>query len=377
MSSKKWGKEDDAKLKELFRRGVRNGGVSTTDLGTKAVKEVNDKYFPNRDYKNFGPLFRKKARAWNLNSTLQGSRKYLLLPLLRLVLTMMLINMCSFSTGRDAAKKSEAKTAKEVNEAEESEEEEDEDFTADTAEETPAPSFEEYHPPSVNELAELIGTMSVNNPSSSGATNLSVQFPFISYQYVEDGRKMVSYDFLVIGASKDQYRPKVTGNGGELHVGMVLPRFFVDPNRLLLANSHVGGFNANTNKSTALEEVGAKVTNGLQENDLLFANPMTVKLPFKCEEDIVEWEIQAFHNEDEVWTLEAGSQQYFFVLSVGLRHVEKIRKNTKKGGFRIIGSPSKAAAAKNNNGGTAKRKGNNGPDQNGQVPMDDDEDDNN
>jgi hypothetical protein len=74
MANKKWGKEDDVKLAELFRRGARNGGVSTTDLGAKAVKAVNQEHFPERDYKNFGPLFRKKARAWNLNETLSGGR---------------------------------------------------------------------------------------------------------------------------------------------------------------------------------------------------------------------------------------------------------------------------------------------------------------
>jgi hypothetical protein len=72
---KKWGKEDDAKLKELFQRGPHKGGVSTNDLSTKALQAINSKYFPERDYKNFGPLFRKKVRAWNLNDTLQGGRK--------------------------------------------------------------------------------------------------------------------------------------------------------------------------------------------------------------------------------------------------------------------------------------------------------------
>ena len=72
---KKWGKEDDAKLAELFRRGPRAGGVSPRDLGNKAVESTRDKYFKEREYKNFAPLFRKKARAWNLNQTLNGARR--------------------------------------------------------------------------------------------------------------------------------------------------------------------------------------------------------------------------------------------------------------------------------------------------------------
>jgi glutamyl-tRNA reductase len=47
---KQWGLEDDAKLKELFRRGPRNGGISTKDLNAKAIKAINEKYFPEREY---------------------------------------------------------------------------------------------------------------------------------------------------------------------------------------------------------------------------------------------------------------------------------------------------------------------------------------
>ena len=71
---KKWGKEDDAKLQELFRKGPHKGGVSTTDLDIKAIKAINQKHFPSREYKNFAPLFRKKARAWNLAETLKGGK---------------------------------------------------------------------------------------------------------------------------------------------------------------------------------------------------------------------------------------------------------------------------------------------------------------
>jgi TATA-binding protein-associated factor Taf7 len=120
------------------------------------------------------------------------------------------MNFLDFVTGREAAQKAQAKTAEEVNNEDDGEEDEedDEDFTEETSEYTPAPTFEHHKGTTVTELAELMGTMSVNNSSSSNATDLSLKFPFISYQYVEDGRKMVSYDFLVIGASKKQFRPE-------------------------------------------------------------------------------------------------------------------------------------------------------------------------
>jgi len=50
-------------------------GVSTADLSAKEIQKVNKEHFKEREYKNFGPLFRKKARAWNMNRTLCGSRR--------------------------------------------------------------------------------------------------------------------------------------------------------------------------------------------------------------------------------------------------------------------------------------------------------------
>jgi hypothetical protein len=41
--AKKWGKEDNKKLQELFWHGTAGGGVSTTDLGAKTVRKVNEK----------------------------------------------------------------------------------------------------------------------------------------------------------------------------------------------------------------------------------------------------------------------------------------------------------------------------------------------
>ena len=57
----KWSKADDKKLAELFRKSPSKGGVSTRDLSAKTVRAVGEKHWPGREYKSFGPLFRKKA----------------------------------------------------------------------------------------------------------------------------------------------------------------------------------------------------------------------------------------------------------------------------------------------------------------------------
>ena len=74
MAAKKWGKAEDLKLADLFKRGLRSKGVSPTDLSTKAIRAVLETHFPDREYRSFAPLFRAKARKWNIDQTLRGER---------------------------------------------------------------------------------------------------------------------------------------------------------------------------------------------------------------------------------------------------------------------------------------------------------------
>ena len=66
-----WSDEDDAKLAQLYRQKK----ISSTDLHKDTIHKVNDKYFPEREFKNFSPLFKTKCAQWNLNSYLTGRRK--------------------------------------------------------------------------------------------------------------------------------------------------------------------------------------------------------------------------------------------------------------------------------------------------------------
>ena len=69
-----WGKNEDLKLHRLFKVRNDRGGVDSRDLTQKSVKAVQEKNFPDRPYKNFAPLFRSKARRWNINHALLGAR---------------------------------------------------------------------------------------------------------------------------------------------------------------------------------------------------------------------------------------------------------------------------------------------------------------
>jgi hypothetical protein len=65
-----------------------------------------------------------------------------------------------------------------------------------------------------------------------------------------------------------------------------------------------------------------------------------VKLPFAVEDKIAGWELQAFQNPDESFGDMLGGKQFFFVLSVDLIGVAKVKKTKKNGGFRVFGSPN-------------------------------------
>ena len=201
-------------------------------------------------------------------------------------------------------------------------------------------SFEDH-------LTEDFGKMSV---ASTTPFSLGVQFPYLLYSYKEDDRDRVTVDFLVVAQAQDAFRPVVPPGGTELHVGMALPKFFIDRTRLLEAKAGDATFTINTNKATSFSAVVEKVEasagitddNRDTESFELLSTPMKVKLPFVCEEEIVEWEMQAFQNNDVDFTDACAGLQYFFILTVTLQSVVK-KKERKAGGFRVIASPTRDA----------------------------------
>jgi hypothetical protein len=69
----RWNPADDAKLLQLFR--IPHNGVDPTKLDIDSVKAVHSKYFSDKKYANFAPLYRGKARQYNVSTTLDGHRK--------------------------------------------------------------------------------------------------------------------------------------------------------------------------------------------------------------------------------------------------------------------------------------------------------------
>lgn len=73
-STGKWGKAQNQLLQSLFEKRLDRGGISPEDTTRKTVEAVRNKYFPGRTYASFAPLFRRKARQFQLNESLNGAR---------------------------------------------------------------------------------------------------------------------------------------------------------------------------------------------------------------------------------------------------------------------------------------------------------------
>lgn len=73
LTMPRWGAADDAKLVALWR--TPHNGIDPTKLDIDSVKQVHQKHFSNYKYANFAPLYRGKARAFNVSVTLDGHRK--------------------------------------------------------------------------------------------------------------------------------------------------------------------------------------------------------------------------------------------------------------------------------------------------------------
>ena len=103
------------------------------------------------------------------------------------------------------------------------------------------------------------------------------------YNYKAKDRKIVTVDFIIIGMNKKCVCPKVSEDGKELHVGFVIPSFFMHNRRLELADMTI---HHNTHKLTAYRdlwhEIIAKHGDGTEEEPLL-GEPQAVQLPFTVE----------------------------------------------------------------------------------------------
>lgn len=321
MPIKRWSKADDAKLAAYFRQGRRNGGINSTDLTKSHIDEVIKEFFPDRKYSSFAPLFRNKARAWNLANSLNGSRREQVIG--------------TPATG---------------NEDEASDNEPDEANATDAADETGeelAKAKEDTTKTEEKDISFLSVGME-NMSVSNNNFNMGFNFPYFMYTYTSQDRKRCSIDFVVLGINQKNLRLTVKKNN-VFELGCMVPRVFLDRERLRSMNQNVPNFSDDTHKSTAFNDASVEVQKavGIEEDDShlpaddqmkIFGEPQKIQLPFPCEEEIVSWTIVLADNPDRAFQRMCESHQFFFLLSVDLVAVEK-RKVRVTGTFQKLGSP--------------------------------------
>lgn len=67
----RWGPDDDTRLLQF----IKNNQIDPSDLSKEGIEKVRAEFYPERPYKGFSTLFRKKIRKWNIEQTLAGRRK--------------------------------------------------------------------------------------------------------------------------------------------------------------------------------------------------------------------------------------------------------------------------------------------------------------
>ena len=146
----------------------------------------------------------------------------------------------------------------------------------------------------VENLSKTMSRLSTGGQKKS-EFNMIFVYPEINFVYVENDTDHVQVEFLVQAMNMDHFQPRVSNDGLTLELRTEVPNFFYDSDRLVKSNEDVTTFNKNSHKFTAMEKVldSCKKHHDWEDyNDKIWSPPQLVVLPFICEEEILEWEVQ-------------------------------------------------------------------------------------
>jgi hypothetical protein len=187
----------------------------------------------------------------------------------------------------------------------------------------------------VDDLAMSVSKMSVG-PTFKLFT-MDVSFPFMVKTFFHNGVKMCTVELFVHTQDISHFRVAVAKGRKVLKVGMCIPEWFGKEDCIRAAKKTDATINANTNEVTAHEDSVQAIRKMYQGKDEVIGKPQLIALPFQCEEEVDNKEIQIFFGDKE---LSEGlkAQQYASVLVVDLISTEKKVNKKKKGKIVIIGS---------------------------------------
>ena len=71
-----WNKTYNAKLLRILNKRARAGCINHLNLSKEYIEDiVIAKFFPDRQYKTFNRLYRRKVRQYQVNKTLNGEQE--------------------------------------------------------------------------------------------------------------------------------------------------------------------------------------------------------------------------------------------------------------------------------------------------------------
>ena len=212
----------------------------------------------------------------------------------------------------------------------------------------------------VDDLTDQLSKMTLQK----GSYSMAIMCPYIMHDYVEQGRKLVSVDFLVPNQHRRFFRLSIVDNK-ILELKIIIPKTFCNAGRMMAANADKKKFSKDTHKATAFSEkckevvkemgVAVKIDHDTGEEEIeVSSGVQQIVLPFEVEEDLCRgkkdegdgYEVLGFENDDDVLFAELNEvSTHLFILSVDVASNEKKKKKKKKkkarGAMRKIKSPIK------------------------------------
>ena len=209
---------------------------------------------------------------------------------------------------------------------------------------TPPQKAAQKAAPTINELTDRVSAMAIERKKPSAYKNWSMDFnfPFMIKTFLHDGRESVTVDLLIPTVYEERVHPRVVSQGTSLAVGVAIPDFFPEEDRVLVAMGHN---NINSSQAAAHSEVVQQIRKQYNDMPEIIGNPQIIKLPIPCKEQILHWENQLFHGDAEV-SAALGEQQYFSVLRIDLFSTKRPTGRRNRGGMRVVGSPQLADHAR-------------------------------
>ena len=176
---------------------------------------------------------------------------------------------------------------------------------------------------------------------SSGKYSLQTDHPFMLYDFVNEGQKMIAIELLVKSTRKSDFRVRVSRCGNKLYIQTAIPSFFAQYHRLAKVNADDGDFTRNTSRAIAFQELADEIEEEETTTDgnVMFGSPQVIHLTSTCDPNVeANWSIQYFKMKPKFKL--SDNFQYDAVLNVEVESIVKPKKRVVKKDDMIYDSDS-------------------------------------